>query len=243
MRRTLQLSIIVPVYNESNRLGNVYNIAEYLKKLKIKSELIVVNDGSNDKTLKMLNDISNKIKFKIISYDKNKGKGFAVKTGMLSANGKYRLFTDIDLSVPIEECGRFIDFMKLHPVVIGSRKKGSSRIILHQPKMRELMGSFFTLLSQKTLGLEISDFTCGFKCFSEEAARNIFNKVRIDRWGFDSEIIFVSHKLGYKIFEIPVAWSHDPSTKVKFPQDVFSSLIELILIRFYNFVGAYNRSI
>jgi len=243
MKKKPYLSIIVPIYNESNRLSNIYDIANYLKKLKIKSELIVVDDGSSDRTLEMLNDISKKLKFRIISYGKNRGKGFAIKTGMLSASGKYRLFTDIDLSVPIEEIERFIESAQKNSVVIGSRRKTGSKILKHQPKLRELMGLFFTWLSQKVLRLNVSDFTCGLKCFEKDAAKNIFKRVKINRWGFDAEIIFISHKLGYKILEAPVMWSHDPNTKVKFPQDIFRSLTDLVLIRFNNFIGAYSKNI
>ncbi|MBI2031521.1 MAG: glycosyltransferase [Candidatus Levybacteria bacterium] len=240
MKEKPYLSIIVPIYNESNRLDNLSTIASYLKKLKVKTELIVVNDGSNDSTKNILDDLRKKLKFKIISYKENKGKGYAVKIGMLKAQGKLRLFTDIDLSVPIEECSKLMKFAEFNQVVIGSRRVAKSKIILHQPIIRELMGRFFTFLSQKTLSLEISDFTCGFKMFREKAAGKIFQKSRINRWGFDSEILFIANKLEHKIYEAPISWSHNINTKVKFPEDIIRSLIDLILIRFNSLRGIYR---
>lgn len=233
-------SIIVPVYNESNRLDKLTKINSYLGRLKVKTELIVVNDGSADDTKRKLEDLKKKLNFKLVSYDQNKGKGHAVKTGMLRARGKCRLFTDIDLSVPIEECANFMRFIEKNPVMIGSRRVKGAKIILHQPIIRELMGRFFTFLSQKILGLKITDFTCGFKMLQEEAAKKIFERSRINRWGFDSEILFIAQKLGYKIFEIPVTWTHDPKTKVKFPHDIIRSFIDLILIRINNLRGFYE---
>jgi len=228
------------VYNETARLANLYKISDFLKKFPYKTELIFVNDGSRDNTLPELKKMAKKLSFKIISYKQNKGKGYAVKTGMLGARGKYRLFTDIDLSVPIEELDNLIKMVEKFPVVIGSRRIKDSKILRHQPWLRESMGRLFTFLSQKILGLNVSDFTCGFKCFEKRAAKDIFTKVRIERWSFDSEIIFIARKLGYEIAELPVRWMHDSRTKVKFPIDVIRSLTELILIRYYNLRGDYK---
>lgn len=234
------LSVIIPVYNEAARLKNIFKIFEYLQKRPYKTELILVNDGSSDETINILKKTAQEINFNIISYKENKGKGYAVKTGMLKARGKYRLFTDIDLSVPIEELDNFMKLITKNSVVLGTRRKAESKIIKHQPRIRELMGCFFTWLSQKTLGLNISDFTCGFKCFEKEAAKNIFQRARINRWGFDPEIIFIADKLGYKIYEAPVKWFHNPNTKVKFPQDIFRSLKDLLLIRLNSLRGNYR---
>lgn len=240
MKANCYLSVIVPVYNEVKRLKNIYKISDFLKKLPYKTELIFVDDGSSDNTLNILRKTAKKLNFKVLSYKQNKGKGYAVKAGMLKAQGKYRLFTDIDLSVPIEEMSRFMEFMQKNSVVIGSRRKAGSRILKHQSKMRELMGHFFTWLSQKSLGLKVSDFTCGFKCFEKEAAKNIFQRAIINRWSFDSEILFIAEKLCYKIYEAPVKWFHNPDTKVKFPQDIIRSFFELFTIRINEVRGLYK---
>ena len=130
------LSIVVPVYNERNRITNLREIHAYLKSKKFKSELIVVNDGSNDTTMNQLRKIASEFPVKIISYKKNQGKGFALKKGMLAASGLYRLFTDIDLSTPIETCDKFIKGASDYHVIIGTRKHLKSNIIIHQPKLR-----------------------------------------------------------------------------------------------------------
>lgn len=235
-----ELSVIIPVFNEEKRLSNLEKVLFYLERQKFESELIVVNDGSLDSTQNLLEKYYKKNKFKIISYKKNRGKGFAIKTGMLAAKGRYKLFTDIDLSAPIEEIERFMLHIKKNPVVIASRRIKKAKLITRQPKIREFMGSFYTSLSQRILGLDISDFTCGFKCFNSDAANNIFSKTKIERWGFDPEILMIATELGYNILEIPIIWRHDPNTKVKFPQDIFKSFHELLKIRIYSMRGYYK---
>lgn len=225
------ISVIVPLYNEESRLANLSKIFNFFKKKNFNYELILINDGSRDKTLDQLNELSKNFKFKLISYPENRGKGYAVKMGMMKARGKYRLFTDIDLSTPIEEFDKFIPYLKKFDVVIGSRKMKGSKVIIHQPSLREKLGKGFTKLSQIVLQLNIRDFTCGFKCFSKVAALEIFSKQQVGRWGFDSEILFLAKKFGYKIKEIPVKWSNDPTSRVKFPQDIIQSLFDLYTIR------------
>lgn len=232
------LSVIVPVYNEVERLSNLLVIDKFLKKQKFKTELIVVNDGSTDKTLQKLKSFFQKNK--IFSYFPNKGKGFAIKTGMLAAKGQYRLFTDIDLSTPIDEFQKFGPYLNKYDVLIGSRKLNSSTVIVHQPLIREYLGKGFTQLSRIILQMDISDFTCGFKCFSKKAAEEIFSKQKINRWGFDSEILFLSKIKGLKIKEIPVKWLNDNRTRVKFPGDLIRSFYELLQIRYNYFKKLYE---
>lgn len=226
------LSVIIPLYNEQNRLNKLIKVYNFLKQQRFNYEVILINDGSHDKTLKRLGKLSEKFKFQLISYAKNRGKGFAIKTGMLAAKGKYLLFTDIDLSTPIEEFNKFYPFLKIEHVIIGSRKTKGSNLEKRQGVLREGLGKGFTILSQITLDLQLSDFTCGFKCFSRKAARKIFSKQNIEGWGFDSEILFLAKKFGFKIKEIPVKWSNDPRTKVKFPQDIIRSLLDLYKIKY-----------
>src|SRR3990167_6183421 len=183
-------SIIVPAYNESKRVYKLDKILRYLGQLKESWELIVVNDGSQDDTLKKLKAFKRKSSFKLISYATNRGKGYAVKTGMLSALGKFRLFFDIDLSTPIEEIKKLKPYLARADVIIGTSKLKGARVILHQSLLREYLGKGFTALSQLILNTWVSDFTCGFKCFSQSASDKIFGKTRIFRWGFDSEVLF-----------------------------------------------------
>jgi len=232
------LSIIVPVYNEEDRLEHLEEIYHYFKKQNYQSEIIVVDDGSKDSTLSRLNKFKEKYKLKIVSYQPNHGKGYAIKKGMLVANGKYLLFTDVDLSTPITEIEKFIPHLQSNSVVIGTRKNNDAKVIVHQHFIRENLGKVFTFISQIVLGVKVTDFTCGFKCFPRTAILNIFKKMRIERWGFDSEVIYLAAKHHYKIVEIPVLWKNDFRSKVKFPQDIINSLKELMTIfindRLYN---------
>jgi glycosyltransferase involved in cell wall biosynthesis len=228
--KNIFLSVIIPVFNEEHRVHYLEEVALYLKKQKYTTELIVVNDGSLDKTKTRLQQLSAKLGFKMISYSPNRGKGAAIKTGMLVATGKYRLFMDVDLSTPVSEIGKLIPLLPKHDVVIGTRKNGRAKVLIHQPKLRELLGKGFTLLSQLILGLNVSDFTCGFKCFSAPAAEEIFSAMKIERWGFDPEILYLAKKRGYRIKEIPVIWKNDLQTKVRFPQDIINSLSELLTV-------------
>ena len=234
------LSIIIPVFNEEKRIKKLSEIVSYLKKQKFSWELIVVNDGSTDKTKKKLRLLKDKLKFKTISYFPNKGKGFAIKTGMLSAKGKYRLFLDIDLSTPINEFDNFYPFLKKFDIIIGSRRIKSSSVTVRQPFIREMLGKMFTKLSQELLLMNISDFTCGFKCFSQKAADQIFVRQTTNRWGFDPEILYIGKIHKNSIKEIPVKWKNDPKTKVKFPQDILNSFKELAGIKINYYRGIYK---
>lgn len=234
------LSIIIPVFNEEKRIQNLNQIASYLRKQKFSWDLIVIDDGSTDRTMKVLKSLKDKLRFKLLSYSPNLGKGFAIKTGMLEALGKYRLFLDIDLSTPINELEKFLPFLKKYGIVIGSRKLRASNLVVRQSFIREHLGKMFTALSRTVLQLNVSDFTCGFKCFSEKAAKQIFTRQTINRWGFDSEILYIGKNKKISIKEIPVTWKNDPGTKVKFPQDIINSLLELIKIRLNAFLGLYN---
>jgi len=229
-RKKPHLSVIVPVYNESNRISKLETIIKTFKNKEYPVEILVVNDGSTDDTVKKLRILNQNNKLQIISYRRNKGKGFAIKNGMLKANGNYRLFMDVDLSTHPDEFTKFERYIDKHDVIIGSRRIKGSKFIAHQPLIREQMGKVFTKLSQTVLQLNLCDFTCGFKMFSEKASKEIFSRQTIDRWGFDSEIMFLANKLGYSIKEVPVKWKNDLNSKVKFPNDIIRSLSDLTKI-------------
>lgn len=239
MAENLNLSIIVPVYNESKRINKLLEILNYFNKQNYKFEVIVVNDGSKDETLNQIKNINNK-NLKIVSYKANKGKGYAIKTGVSVAKGNYILFTDVDLSTPLDQIEKFIPFFNKKDIIIGTRKNNKALLLKRQPIIREYLGKAFTFLSQKTLSVAVSDFTCGFKCFSKKAAQDIFPKMQINRWGFDSEILYIAKIKDYDIHEVPVTWKNDSQTKVKFPQDIINSLKELIQIRLNGLQNKYN---
>lgn len=235
------LSIIVPVYNEEKRLAKgITGILRFIDKQTFRVEFIVVNDGSTDETLTLLKKIKHP-SLRIISYNKNQGKGYAVCKGMRSALGDFRLFMDVDLSTPIEEFQKFLPHLQKFDVIIGSRRVKESTILVRQPFLREWMGAVFTWLSETFLGVRVSDFTCGFKCFSRKATGKIFPIQSLKRWGFDSEIIFLAQKKGFLIKEIPVTWSNDSQTRVVLIKDVFISLADLIKIRVNDVLGKYSK--
>lgn len=236
------LSIIIPLYNEEKRLFNLKNIYRFLKNKKFNWEIILVDDGSVDKTLKIIKQMIKINKYRntqIISYSQNRGKGYAVKSGMLKARGDYQLFLDIDLSTPIEEFDKFLPLLEKFDIIIGSRRKSGARVIIRQPRIREKLGKGFTKLSQIVLQLKTTDFTCGFKCFSRTSANKIFTCQKISSWSFDSEILFLAKKFRYNVKEVPVKWSNDPKSRVKFPQDIVNSLIDLLTIRLNDFKKIY----
>ncbi len=233
------LSIVVPVYNEAKRIKNLVKIYNFFSDKDFSSELILINDGSSDNTLEIIYQLvrnlsSKKIRIAIISYKRNRGKGYAIKKGMLTATGKYRLFMDIDLSTSLSTFNKFEKVLEKYDVVIGSRKMRGARLETRQPLLRESLGKFFTRLSQIMLQVSFSDFTCGYKLFSEDAANKAFAKQKLERWGFDSEVLFLLTRMGYKIKEVPVKWKNHPDSKVKFPQDIINSFIELLKIRYYH---------
>ena len=239
-RNPLFLSVIIPCFNEEKRINNLISIHNYLETKPFEFEIIMVNDGSTDKTLSLLKIHQKTILFKIITYKKNRGKGYAIKKGMLAAKGEHRLFTDIDLSTPMDEFDKFLPHLAKHDIVIATRKKKDSIFIKRQPFLRESLGKGFTLLAKAIFRITVSDFTCGFKCFSKKAAGKIFSKQRIDRWGFDSEILYIAKKHNFHIKEIKIRWKHDPGTKVKFPQDIFISLFDLGKILYYDLRKKYK---
>jgi dolichyl-phosphate beta-glucosyltransferase len=232
MNKNIFLSVVIPVYNESLRLHRLAEVINYFSHQKYHSEIIVVDDGSTDNSLKKISQFKAKgsTKIKQLNYVPNQGKGFAIRTGMLKACGQYRLFTDVDLSTPIETIELFLPYLKKYPVIIGTRRNKEANVVIHQSIIREFLGQGFTFMSRRLLNLQVSDFTCGFKCFSASACQKIFTNQTINRWGFDTEILFLAHKFGFPIKEIPVTWKNDTKTKVKFPQDLINSLSELISI-------------
>lgn len=246
---TKTISFVIPVYNEEKRLIKTFTalVNADIPHSLILEKIIFVNDGSSDSTLEMLNKFSSEVEkgteaeVEIVYYEKNRGKGYAIRTGMTRSNSDYTLFFDADMATPLSELERFVPFMKAgRPVIIGTRKNGESTVVDHQPRFRELLGRVYTLFSQLILNTWVTDFTCGFKAFSREARIDIFSRGKIDRWGYDSEILFLARKLGYTVFEKAVVWSDDRDTKVKLSSAVFTSLAELFRIRLYELTGRYE---
>jgi glycosyltransferase involved in cell wall biosynthesis len=239
----IYLSVIIPVYNEEKRLPKTLKeINDYLRKQKFESEIIVVSDGSTDRTCEVVEGLKSQIpNLKLICEKINKGKGYGVKIGMLNAKGKYRLFTDADNSTPISEIEKFWpEFEKGADVVIASRDIKGAILDPPQTLFRRFVGEVFKYLRKIIVGLwEIEDTQCGFKCFKGEVAEKIFPKCKIERFAFDPEVLLIAKKMGFKIKEVPVYWKNDLQSKVKF-KSMVKMLIDLFKIRINLLKGKYG---
>jgi glycosyltransferase involved in cell wall biosynthesis len=242
----LDLSIIIPAYNEERRLPKALDrIGAYLNARSWRSEIIVVDDGSSDTTAKLVESYRDKYPgLRLISNDRNRGKGFSVRHGILEARGEIVLFTDADLSTPIEEADKLLVALreKHFDAAIGSRAVDRRLIEVHQSAFREQAGILFNLLVRRITGIGFSDTQCGFKAFRRERAGIIFKQQRIERFGFDPEILFLAKRHGLRVAEIPVRWSHDSATKVRVIADGIRMLFELLVVRWNALRGLYPRN-
>src|SRR3989344_1584065 len=237
----MYLSVIIPAYNEETRIKKtLQEINHYLSNKEFPSEIIVVNDGSSDKTLQVAEnlDISN---LKIVNLPENKGKGYAVRQGMMQALGKYRLFTDADNSTPIKEIEILLPYLENgYDLVIGSRGIKGANVKKRQPLYRLALGKLYKVLTQLSIGLsDFSDTQCGFKVLSNKAANDILPKCLINGWSFDPEILVIAKKFNYKIKEIPVTWVDQGKTKMRI-DSMAKSIVELIKIRYSLLSGKYD---
>jgi dolichyl-phosphate beta-glucosyltransferase len=238
------VSVIIPAYNEEERLEpSLGVIADYFAARPYAVEMLVVDDGSTDRTCEIVNTFAEKspMTVRLEKNPRNMGKGAAVKRGMLAGEGKYLLFTDADLSTPIESVEGFLPLLESGAkVVVGTRKHPDAKIKRSQPWLRRNLGKGFVVLANIMLGTRLTDFTCGFKSFSNEAAKEIFTRSRIIGWAFDAEILYLAHRLGYQIFEIPVTWAHSSGSRVRLRKDVLGSFKGLLEIRRNSRRGLYN---
>ena len=235
------LSVIIPAFNEENRLERtIERVHEYLRTLDFPNEIIVVNDGSTDRTAQIVSGLEKKIpELRLLTNDQNRGKGFSVRRGLLEARGRIALFTDADLSAPIEEAQKLVAAMKSADVAIGSRSVDRRLIEVHQSRWREQAGIFFNWTVRLLVGLPFQDTQCGFKAFALPKSRIIFEQQRIEGFGFDPEILFLARRHGLHTAEVPVRWAHDARTKVHVVRDSFKMFLGLLFIRWNAFVGRY----
>ncbi len=229
------VSVIVAAYNEEKRLpGTLCRIAEYLNQQEMPFEIIVVDDGSSDRTSSVSHELASQIEnISIIRYEINKGKGYALRTGVLASRGDVVLFTDADLSTPIEELSRLLPFLEENAceVAIGTRALELSRIIRRQPWWRQCMGRIFNRIVRFFVLDGFSDTQCGFKLFAGDVARRLFGSARIDRFAFDVEILGLALNLGYRVLEVPITWVNSPASKVNPILDSLQMLRDLAKIR------------
>lgn len=227
--------MVIPAYEEAARLpGALREIQDYLARKVRSYEIIVVDDGSKDRTVELARQSLNGIPHLILSNGTNYGKGFCVRKGMLAAKGRLVFFTDADLSTPIQELDRVFPYLEQdYDIVIGSRAVEDPIVKVHRKMLwyREIMGRTFNFIAQLILGYGIVDSQCGFKCFKQEAARDLFLRQKLNGFSFDAEILYLARKRGYRVKEMAVAWIVDPKSKVRIIQDSIRMFFELIRIR------------
>jgi len=238
-----ELSIVIPAYNEEKRLPPTFDrIAAWIRASGVDAEIIVVDDGSTDGTARATSDFAARFPgVRLLSNGRNFGKGYSVRRGMLEARGRIALFTDADLSAPVEEAGKLLAALQTAEVAFGSRALNRSLIFVHQSRLRELAGIVFNKFVKLVLWIPFVDTQCGFKAFRMDRARILFEQQRIERFGFDPELLYLARRHGLRTVEIPVRWAHDPHTKVNVYSDSVSMFLDLLVIRWNTLRGCYPR--
>jgi glycosyltransferase involved in cell wall biosynthesis len=238
-----ELSIIVPSFNEEVRLpASLGLIAAYVSSANRSTEVLVVDDGSNDGTAEVAASFADRIpNLRVLRNGENRGKGYSVRHGMQEARGEYVLFTDADLSAPIEEADKLLSALRQYDIAIGSRAMNRDLIDVHESLFREFAGIIFNRIVRIVLWLPFVDTQCGFKAFRREPCRVIFEQQRIERFGFDPELLYLARHHGLKATEIPVRWSHSPATKINMMRDSIQMFVDVFIIRSNSLLGRYRR--
>jgi glycosyltransferase involved in cell wall biosynthesis len=241
-----QLSIVIPAYNESARIEPALErVLSCVAERNWDAEVLVVDDGSKDDTAAIVQRwMTQHPRLHLIQNPGNKGKGYSVRNGLLQAAGEIVMFTDADLSSPMEEAERLI--AAIHEgadVAIGSRWLDRTRQTIHQPLYRQFFGRCFNWVTRTIMGLPFKDTQCGFKAFKRSAAQVIFRLQTIERWGFDPEILFIARKLKYTIREVPVTWGHDERSRMSYLKDGMKMLEDMARIRSNSARGRYDAAI
>lgn len=237
------LSIVIPSYNEELRLPETLErIAAYLPSLGGETEILVVDDGSDDRTREVAESFRQKLpSLRVISNGENRGKGYSVRHGMLAARGRSVLFSDADLSAPIEEAPKLLEALKAFDVAIGSRALDRSLITVRESRFREFAGIIFNSIVRAILRLPFVDTQCGFKAFRRESCQVLFQQQRIERFGFDPELLYLARHHGLLTVEIPVRWGHSHATKVNMLRDSIQMFVDVFTIRWNAVRGRYPR--
>jgi len=243
LREGPQYSIVIPAYNEARRLGaTLERLLDYVAQENWNAEIVVANDGSRDSTAEIVKSFAQRNPIvRLIENPGNRGKGYSVRNGMLHAHGRVLLFTDADLSSPIEESEKLFAALSAGAAIaIGSRWVRAELQTERQPFHRQLFGRIFNLLLRVVLGLKFKDTQCGFKAFTRTAADIVFPRQRIERWGFDPELLFIAERFDLKIAEIPAAWAHSAGTRINPLKDGIKMFFEMLKIRWYGLTGKYD---
>jgi len=241
-----QLSIVIPAFNESARIeATLERVMTCISERGWDAEVLVVDDGSSDDTAVIVEQWTGvHPRLHLVQNPGNRGKGYSVRNGLLQAAGNIVMFTDADLSAPMEEAERLMAAIADGAdVAIGSRWMDRTRQTIHQPLYRQVFGRCFNWITRTVMGLPFKDTQCGFKAFKREAAQVIFRLQTIERWGFDPEILFIARKLRYTIREVPVTWGHDERSRLSYLRDGMKMLEEMAMIRANSVAGRYDEAI
>jgi dolichyl-phosphate beta-glucosyltransferase len=238
-------SIVIPAYNEGARLGaTLEKVLGFVRAQgwNAEVEVIVVNDGSRDNTAALVREFAEREPMlRLVENPGNRGKGYSVRNGMLNARGEIVLFSDADLSSPIEEMPKLLAALAGGAdIAIGSRWLRTELQTRRQSRHRQIFGRVFNLLLRITLGLRFKDTQCGFKAFTRQATQTILPLQRIERWGFDPEILFLARKFGFRVEEVPVVWGHSGDTRIHPVVDGARMFWEMLRIRWYDVTGKYD---
>lgn len=244
MNPTPSLSIIIPAYNEQRRLApTLAAVRAYLDSSPYRDvEIVVVDDGSRDGTAALVEAAAKEdARVRLLRNPGNRGKGYSVRHGMLEARGEWMLFSDADLSAPIEELGKLMEAVRdgRAAIAIGSRALDRSLVGVHQSRRRESAGNFFNRVMRLATGLPFKDTQCGFKLYRRDAARAVFARQQLDGFGFDAEHLFIAKVLGFEAVEVPVRWNNVEGTKVSLLGGA-RPFLDLLLIRWYQLRGLYK---
>jgi dolichyl-phosphate beta-glucosyltransferase len=236
-------SIVIPAYNEGERLrATLEKVIAYVRGRNWNAEIIVVNDGSTDNTLKIVQEFTDREPaVRLFENRSNRGKGYSVANGMMNARGDIIVFSDADLSSPIEEMPKLLTAIeKGADIAIGSRWLNAALQTQRQSFHRQLFGRIFNFLLRLVLGLKFKDTQCGFKAFTRRATRKLVPLQRIEGWGFDPELLFLAHKFGCRVEEVPVKWGHAGGSRIQPFADGVRMFQEMVRIRWYDLTGRYD---
>ena len=239
-------SIVIPAYNEAVRIpATLQEVVDCVRNRGWHAEVIVVDDGSSDATAEVVRNFAKTApEVHLIQNPGNRGKGYSVRSGLLQALGEVVMFTDADLSAPMEEAqGLFDAIANGADIAIGSRWLERTRQTIRQPLYRQVFGRCFNAVTRLVMGLPFADTQCGFKAFTRAAAQTVFQLQTIERWGFDPEILFIALKRGYRIQEIPVSWAHDERTRISYLRDGMKMLQEIAIVRWNALLGRYSKPV
>jgi len=239
-------SIVIPAYNEAARIGIALDsVAGWVRERGLSAEIVVVDDGSRDITAELVRAFAATApEVRLLQNPGNHGKGYSVRNGILHSFGEIVMFTDADLSAPIEEAeDLFAAIAGGADIAIGSRWLERARQTIRQPLYRQFFGRCFNGVTRFIMGLPFADTQCGFKAFTRAAAQTVFQLQTIERWGFDPEILFIALKRGYRIEEVPVSWAHDERTRISYLKDGMRMLEDIAIVRWNALLGRYDKKV